>query len=93
VSQRRFSPCGLFSRAEDKVKLSDDEIEEAFTSSATVVELYFTRCVVLWAFSRSNHRFQLEKRAELFIRLRNKTLSIAAMRVRNPDRLACTIQG
>jgi hypothetical protein len=42
VSQRRFSPCGLFSRAEDKVKLSDDEIEEAFTSLAIFVELYFT---------------------------------------------------
>jgi hypothetical protein len=26
VSQRRSGPCGLFSRAEDKVKLSDDEI-------------------------------------------------------------------
>jgi hypothetical protein len=29
VSQRRSGPRGLFSRAEDKVKLSDDEIEEA----------------------------------------------------------------
>ena len=35
MSQRRSSPCGLFSRAEDKVKLSDDEIEEAFTRSAS----------------------------------------------------------
>jgi hypothetical protein len=30
VSQRS-SPCGLFSRGEDKLKLSDDEIEEVFT--------------------------------------------------------------
>ena len=36
MSQRTSSPCGLFSRAEDKVKLSDDVIEEAFTSTATI---------------------------------------------------------
>ena len=41
MSQRRSSPCGLFSRAEDKVKLSDDEIEEAFTKSATVCRTLF----------------------------------------------------
>jgi hypothetical protein len=50
VSQRRSSPCGLFSRAEDSFKLSDDEIKEAFTIIATVVELYFTPSTVLWAF-------------------------------------------
>ena len=31
VYQQTSSPCGLFCRAEDKVKLSDDVIEEAFT--------------------------------------------------------------
>jgi hypothetical protein len=46
VSQRRSGPRGLFSRAEDKVKLSDDEIEQAFTRCATFVERYFTRCTV-----------------------------------------------
>jgi hypothetical protein len=40
MSQRRAGPCGLFSRAEEK-KLSDDEIEEAFTSSATVCRTLF----------------------------------------------------
>jgi hypothetical protein len=50
VSQRRSGPYGLFSRAEDKVKLSNDVIEEGFTRSATVVEFYFTRSAILWAF-------------------------------------------
>jgi len=31
------------------VKLTDDEIEEAYTRSATVVERYFTRSAVVWA--------------------------------------------
>jgi hypothetical protein len=39
------------------------------------------------AISKSaNHRFKFEKRAELFIRTHNETLSVAAMRVSNPDR-------
>jgi len=74
VSQRRSSPCGLFSRAEDKLKLSDDEIEEAFTRSATVVERYFTDSAVLWAFCRTNHRFKLHKRGQQFLRVHNETL-------------------
>src|SRR6476620_12567226 len=41
VSQRRSGPRGLFSLAEDKVKLSDDVIEVACTRSATVVHLYY----------------------------------------------------
>jgi len=32
------------------VKLSDDVIEQALTGSLTVVERYFTRDAVLWAF-------------------------------------------
>ncbi len=40
MSQRRAGPCGLFSRAEEK-KLSNDVIEEAFTSSATVCRTLF----------------------------------------------------
>jgi hypothetical protein len=40
VFHQTSSPCGLFSRAEDKVKLSDDVTEEACTLSATVVELF-----------------------------------------------------
>jgi len=31
VSAKDPAPAALFSRAEDKLKLSDDEIEEAFT--------------------------------------------------------------
>src|SRR5882757_7609823 len=42
VSQRRSGLRGLFSRAEDKVKLSNDEIEQACTRPATVVERYFS---------------------------------------------------
>ena len=45
--QRISSPRGLFSRAEDKLKLSDDEIEQAFTRSETIVERYFTPSAVL----------------------------------------------
>src|SRR6266446_5699601 len=40
MSQRRAGPCGLFSRAEEK-KRSDDVIEEAFTSAATVCRTLF----------------------------------------------------
>jgi hypothetical protein len=43
VSQRTSSACGLFSRAEDKVKLSDDEIEEAFTIIAAIGRGYILR--------------------------------------------------
>ena len=69
------------------MKLSDDEIEQAFTRSATVVQRYFTRSAVLWAFCRTNHRFKFYKRGQQFIRLHNETLSVVAMRVCNPDRL------
>jgi hypothetical protein len=41
VSQQTSSPCGLFSRAEDKLKLSDDVIEEAFPSTATICPRLF----------------------------------------------------
>jgi len=42
----KSGPCGLFSRAEEK-KLSDDEIEEAFTSSATVCRtLFHALCLI-----------------------------------------------
>jgi hypothetical protein len=60
VSQRRSGPRGLFSRAEDKVKLSNDEIEQACTRPATVVHLYFTRSAILSAFCRTNHRFKFQ---------------------------------
>jgi hypothetical protein len=35
----------------------------------------------------SNRRLQFNKRRQLFIRSHNETLSVAAMRVCNPDRL------
>ena len=44
-------PYGLFSRAEEK-KLSDDVIEKAFISSATVCRTYFTPSAMLSAFLR-----------------------------------------
>jgi hypothetical protein len=68
------------------VKLSDDEIEEAFTRSATVVERYFTRSAILWAFCHTNRRFEFHKRSQLFIGTHNETLPVAAMCVRNPGR-------
>ena len=40
MSQRRSGPCGLFSRAEE-MKLSDDVIEEAFTSSVIACRALF----------------------------------------------------
>ena len=52
VSQRRSGPRGLFSRAEDKVKLSDDVIEDACSRSATIVERYYFQLAIVWAFCR-----------------------------------------
>jgi hypothetical protein len=68
------------------VKLSDDEIEEVFTRSATVVQRYFTRSAVLWAFCHTNRRFKFQKRNQVFIRAHNEPLSVAAMRIGNADR-------
>jgi len=38
------------------------------------------------ALGEPNHRFQFQKRHQLFIRTHNKTLSIVAVRVSNLDR-------
>ena len=81
MSQKRSGP-----HAEDKVKLSDDEIEEALLAPPTVVHLYITRFGVLWAFRCTNRRFEFKKRRQQFIRVHNETLSVAAMCVCNPDR-------
>jgi hypothetical protein len=35
--------------------------------------------------AKSSRRFQLQKRSQLFIRAHNETLSVAPMRVCNPD--------
>jgi hypothetical protein len=35
---------------------------------------------------RANRRFEFQKRRQLFIRMHNETLSVAAMCVSNPDR-------
>ncbi len=40
MSQQTSSPCGLFSRAENKLKLSNDEIDEFLLVSPRLVELY-----------------------------------------------------
>jgi hypothetical protein len=37
-------------------------------------------------------RFQFEKRSQLFVGVHNKALSVAAMRINNPDCSALTIQ-
>jgi hypothetical protein len=39
-----------------------------------------------------NRRFEFDKRSQLFTRAHNETLSIAAMRVSNPDRSPVGIQ-
>jgi hypothetical protein len=41
----------------------------------------------------TNRPFQFQKRAELFIGVHNETLSVAAMRVNNPDRSPLRIKG
>jgi hypothetical protein len=43
--------------------------------------------------SLSSHRFQFQKRAQLFIRVHNKALSVAAMCVSNEDCLPAGIHG
>jgi hypothetical protein len=40
-----------------------------------------------------NRRFEFEKRSQLFIRVHNETLSVAAMRVNNPDCSTLGING
>jgi hypothetical protein len=40
-----------------------------------------------------NRRFEFDKRSQLFTRTHNITLSVAAMRVSNPDRSPFTIHG
>jgi hypothetical protein len=71
VSQRRSSPCGLFSGAEDKVKLSDNEIEEAFTSSAAVCRALLHRLRSALGVLRTNRRIQvLQTRSAIHLRER-----------------------
>jgi hypothetical protein len=65
------------------VKLSDDEIEDAFTRSATVVECYFTPSTVLRAFCLIESPNRVLKRCQLFIGSHNEPRSLAAMRVSN----------
>jgi hypothetical protein len=43
--------------------------------------------------SGSNRRFKLQKRAELFLGVHNEAVSVAALCVCNPDRLAARING
>jgi hypothetical protein len=66
------------------VKLSDDEIEEAFTRSATVVQRYFRGSAVLWAFCLIESPIRVPEMPSNFIRTHNETLSVVAVRVRNP---------
>jgi len=72
-------------RAEDALKLSDDEIEESFTSSATVCRALFDALRSPVGFCPIEPPIQFHKRSQLFIRTHNETLSVVAMRVSNPD--------
>ena len=44
-----------------------------------------TRNVNMNRFGHANRRLQFYKRSQLFLRVHNETLSVAAMRVSNPD--------
>jgi hypothetical protein len=79
VSQRRSGPCGLFSLAEDKVKLSDDVIEVACTRSATVVHLYYHALCNPLRILPHEWRFKFYKHSQLVIRVHSETLSVVAM--------------
>jgi hypothetical protein len=41
----------------------------------------------------ANHCFEFHERGHLFIRTHNETLSVAAMRVNNPDRSPLRVNG
>jgi hypothetical protein len=41
----------------------------------------------------ANRRFEFQKRSQYFIDTHNETLSVAAVRVNNPDRLTVGIKG
>jgi hypothetical protein len=79
----RSSPCGLFSRAEDSFKLSDDEIEDEFTSTPDSRLLYLSAMPFR---SRKDGKGIGENRVDA-------TLSVLAMRVCNPDRSPLRING
>jgi len=74
------------------LKLSDDVIEEVSTIIAAIWR-GFVFAAPAPVFLSQNRRFELHKRGQLFIRTHNETLSIAAMRVNNPDRSALGING
>jgi hypothetical protein len=46
------------------------------------------RSGIVWAFCRTNRRFEFQKSGQLFTRAHNETLSVAATRVSDPDRSA-----
>ncbi len=43
--------------------------------------------------NRSNRRFEFQERSQLLIRAHNETLSVAAMRINNPNRSPLRING
>jgi hypothetical protein len=52
------------------------------------------RCQLSKQFTASaDYRFQFQKRRQLFLRVHNVALSIAAVRVNNPDRSPLRING
>jgi hypothetical protein len=44
-------------------------------------------------FLSQNRRFEFQKRCQLFIRTHNEALTVAAMRVNNPDRSPVAVDG
>jgi len=55
------------------------------------VELYFIAPAPL--FLSQNRQFQFQKRGQLFVRVHNEALSVAAMCVNNPDCSSARIDG
>ena len=86
MSQKRSGPRGLFSRAEDKLKLSDDEIEDPFRWSVQFVELYCVNGHNPLGALPNRIADSSSTKAVTFIRSHNKALSVAAMCVCNTDR-------
>jgi hypothetical protein len=58
---------------------------ELFNGGESPSELHRVNLILQLTARGSNRCFKLNKSSQLFIRTHNETLSVVAMRVRNPD--------
>jgi hypothetical protein len=78
------APSSFFNSAEEKMRnFRVTKSRRLLLNPRQFVELYFTSSTILWAFCRTNRRFQFKKRSQLFICTHNETPSVGAMRVKN----------